>query len=254
MSEAPRPRYPGYDVMHKRDTPSWDDVTREVIDERLAQRNEPRFCNDAQWRALDALCAVIVPRSRASTPATSKRAESHADSAAGGVDLAEKAVKAEKADDRWAEVSVPVAALVDRKLQADGRDGYRDARLPPLRDAWRIGLAALDAESRQAHDAAFADLERAQQRAVLTRMQRGELKDPAWQGMPCDVFFSLRVLHDIGSAYYAYPQSWNEIGFGGPANPRGYVRMQANRRDPWEAAEAKPGSEAHALEENRRAR
>lgn len=247
MSEARLSRYPGYDVMHKRDTPSWDDVTREVIDERLAQRNEPRFCNDAQWRALDALCAVIVPRSRAATPATSARGHENASRGGGGD-------SSEKADNRWAEVSVPVAAFVDRKLQADGRDGYRDARLPPLRDAWRIGLAALDAESRQAHGVAFADLDRAAQRDVLTRMQRGELKDSAWQGMQCDLFFSLRVLHDIGSAYYAHPQSWNEIGFGGPANPRGYVRMQANRRDPWEASEAKPVRETRTLEENRRAR
>ena len=36
-------------------------------------------------------------------------------------------------------------------------------------------------------------------------------------------------------AYYAHPSAWNEIGFGGPASPRGYVRMDFNRRDPWEA-------------------
>jgi hypothetical protein len=236
MSTDRPSRYPGYDVMRKRDTPSWDDVTREVIDERLAQRNVPRFCNDAQWRALDALCAVIVPRSRA--PQQPVAAEG---------DIAQSGT-------RWAEPSVPVAALIDMKLFHDGRDGYRDARLPPIRDAWRIGLAALDAESRHAYGAAFADIDATQQRALVTRMQRGELKDAAWEGMPSDVFFSLRVLHDVGSAYYAHPQAWNEMGFGGPANPRGYVRMQANRRDPWEPAEAKPGHEAKALEENRRAR
>ena len=230
------PRYPGYDVMQKRDTPSWDDVTREVIDQRLGQRNAPSFCNDAQWRALDALCAVIVPRSRA--PRRTSTVEGRID----------------EVDTRWEEPTVPVAALIDTKLLHDGRDGYRDARLPPIRDAWRIGLAALDAESRQAYGAAFADIDATRQRTLVTRMQRGELKDAAWEGMPSDVFFSLRVLHDIGSAYYAHPQAWNEIGFGGPANPRGYVRMQANRRDPWEPAEAKPGQEAKALRENRRAR
>ena len=230
------PRYPGYDVLQKRDTPSWDDVTREVIDARLKQRNAPSFCNDAQWRTLNALCAVIVPRSRASRTTLTTEG------------------RIEQDDARWTEPTVPVAALIDMKLLHDGRDGYRDARLPPIRDAWRIGLAALDAESRHTNGAAFADIDEAQQRTLVTRMQRGELKDAAWEGMPSDVFFSLRVLHDVGSAYYAHPQAWSEIGFGGPANPRGYVRMQANRRDPWEAAEAKPGQEAKALQENRRAR
>ena len=236
MSIDRPPRYPGYDVLQKRDTPSWDDITREVIDARLAQRNAPRFCNDAQWRTLNALCAAVVPRSRAPRSALTPEGRIEHDAP------------------RWAEPTVPVAALIDMKLLHDGRDGYRDARLPPLRDAWRIGLAALDAESRQAYGATFADIDDTRQRTLITRMQRGELKDAAWQGMPSDVFFSLRVLHDIGSAYYAHPQAWNEIGFGGPANPRGYVRMQANRRDPWESAEAKPGQETKALQENRRAR
>ena len=230
-------RYPGYDVLLKRDTPSWDDVTRDVIDARLAQRNMPRFFNDAQWRVLNALCAVLVP---------------HSCKAVSDSDMLRSGQSGDNV--RWADPLVPVAAMVDTKLADDSRDGYRDARLPPLRDAWCIGLAALDIESRNAHQAGFADIDEACQRALVKRMQRGELKDAAWQGMPSDVFFELRALHDIVAAYYSHPQSWNEIGFGGPANPRGYVRMQANRRDPWEAAEAHPGDEARAHKENRRAR
>jgi hypothetical protein len=38
-------------------------------------------------------------------------------------------------------------------------------------------------------------------------------------------------------AYYAHPTAWSEIGWGGPASPRGYVRLDFNERDPWEAAE-----------------
>jgi len=231
MSQPDQSRYPGYDVLRKRDTPSWDEVTREVIDARLATRNSPRFCNDAQWRALSALCAVLVPHS-CKMPSGERR-----DNVPG-----------------WFDPVVPVAALVDGKLANDERDGYRDARMPALRDAWRVGLAALDIESRHAYHAAFADLDEAKQRDLVKRMQKGELKDPAWEGMPSNVFFELRALHDIVAAYYSHPQSWNEIGFGGPANPRGYVRLQANRRDPWEAAEAKPGNEAQARKENSRAR
>ena len=236
-SSSSASRYPGYDVLLKRDTPSWDDVTRDVIDARLAQRNMPRFCNDAQWRVLSALCAVLVPHScNAVSDSDTLRSDQGGDKV------------------RWADPLVPVAALVDTKLADDSRDGYRDARLPPLREAWQIGLAALDTESRNAYEAGFADIDEAQQRGLVERMQRGDLKDPAWQGMPSHVFFELRALNDISAAYYSHPQSWSEIGFGGPANPRGYVRMQANRRDPWEAAEAHPGEEARAREENRRAR
>ena len=36
-------RYPGYDVLAKRYTPSWNEQTRRVIDARLAVPAEPRF-------------------------------------------------------------------------------------------------------------------------------------------------------------------------------------------------------------------
>jgi hypothetical protein len=78
------------------------------------------------------------------------------------------------------------------------------------------------------------------------------LRDVAWGDMPAAVFFKERLAHDILGAYYSHPTSWNEIGFGGPASPRGYVRMGADRRDPWEAAEAEPGDEDAAREENGR--
>jgi hypothetical protein len=50
------------------------------------------------------------------------------------------------------------------------------------------------------------------------------------------------VIPDITHAYYAHPTAWNEIGFGGPASPRGYARMGLDRRDPWEAPRAQPTS------------
>jgi hypothetical protein len=71
--------------------------------------------------------------------------------------------------------------------------------------------------------------------------------------MPARVFFKERVVSDVVKSYYAHPIAWSEIGWGGPASPRGYVRLQADRRDPWEAAEARPGREAQAYKENRRA-
>jgi hypothetical protein len=70
--------------------------------------------------------------------------------------------------------------------------------------------------------------------------------------MLCKLFFEHRVIPDITHAYYAHPVAWNEIGFGGPASPRGYVRMGLDRRDPWEAVEATSGESANARRKNLR--
>jgi len=196
-------RFPGYDVMAKRHTPSWNEVTRRVIDQRLAMAREPAFFNPDEWPTLNAVAARIVPQPGSRPP-------------------------------------VPLAAMVDEKMAHDRTDGYRNARLPKMQEAWRRGLHALDVDARAQYGARFHRLGRAEQDALLTAMQRGELTGPAWQDMSCRQFFQERVLHDIVCAYYAHPTSWNEIGFGGPASPRGYVRMGLNKRDPWEAAESTP--------------
>ncbi|REG48454.1 gluconate 2-dehydrogenase subunit 3-like protein [Paraburkholderia sp. BL6669N2] len=210
-------RYPGYDVLDKRDTPSWDEATRAVIAQRLATPAEPHFFNAVEWLTVCAVCACIVPQANA-------------------------------------QPVVPLAQLLDAKLVKNTGDGYRDARLPPLQQAWRTGLAALDVESRARHGLPFGSLDKPGQHALLDSMQRGELTGDAWNGMPAAVFFAERLLHDICGMYYAHPHAWSEMGFGGPANPRGYVRLYYDRRDPWEAAEAKRGDTDKARKENQRAR
>jgi hypothetical protein len=210
-------RYPGYDVLAKRGTPSWNDKTRDVIDARLAMSREPRYLTPTEWRTLAALCDRILPQPPDRPP-------------------------------------VPLAAFVDEKLLGDRRDGFRPAALPPLREAWRIGLAALDAAAADAHGRRFDELPAPDRDALIKQMEMGMLDGPAWRGMPSAVFFDKRVLPDITESYYSHPTAWNEIGFGGPASPRGYVRLGFDRRDPWEAVEARSGHEHETREENRRVR
>jgi hypothetical protein len=77
----------------------------------------------------------------------------------------------------------------DEKLAKNSGDGYRDHRLPPLRDAWRTGLAALDDESRARFELPCASIEKPAQLALLAQIQRGERKDPP--GNACHrTFFS----------------------------------------------------------------
>jgi hypothetical protein len=208
-------RYPGYDVLAKRHTPSWNEQTRRVIDARLALPAEPRFLTKEEWATLTAICARIVPQ------------------------LADRA-------------PIPVAALLDDKLLSGKGDGYRNAKLPRMGAAWRRGLAALDAEARGRFGMAFDRIDPATQDALLKCAEAGDLHAPEWGDMPPGLFFKERLLHDIVHAYYAHPTAWSEIGWGGPAAPRGYVRMGADRRDPWEAAEVKDGDVETARRENRR--
>jgi len=210
-------RYPGYDVLSKRWSASWNAQTRRVIDARLAVPREPRFFSAAEWRTLNAVCDRIMPQPT----------------------------------DRPA---VPLAAYVDQKMAEDLQDGYRYAELPPQGEAWQRGLQALDAEALEAHGDRFDTLAPTVQDALLTLMQQGSMTGAAWAGMPPKLFFAHRILPDITHAYYAHPISWSEIGFGGPASPRGYVRMGLDRHDPWEAVEAKPGEEAAARRKNRNVR
>lgn len=210
-------RFPDYDVLSKRWGPSWNEKTRHVVDHRLSIGGKPRFFTPEEFETLEAVGARIVPQ-------PSMRPQ------------------------------IPVAALIDDKLHQGRSEGYRDATMPREQEAWRLGLKALDAEANNFYGALFRNLSAQHQDELLVRMAKGELKDPAWNGMPAALFFRKRMALDIALAYYAHPIAWNEIGWGGPASPRGYVRMDYDERDPWEAAEVMDGDVAAARRKNRRVR
>ncbi len=191
MTEAPR--YPGYDVMAKRDTPSFNDVTREALDRRLAVPREPRFLTHDEFRTLEALCDRILPQ------------------------------PANRTD------PVPLAAYVDEKLYRDVLDGYRLADLPPQREAWRKGLAALDRDAQARYGVAFRALTAEDSDALLVDLQKGQLGGDHWGDVPPKAFFDRRIVHDIASAYYAHPTAWNEIGLRRPGEP---ARLRPHGQEP----------------------
>ncbi|MCG2630770.1 gluconate 2-dehydrogenase subunit 3 family protein [Bradyrhizobium sp. WYCCWR 13023] len=210
----PEPRYPGYDVLTKRQGPSWNEQTRRVVSQRLAVPAEPRFFTPDEFRTVASVAARIVPQPDGRPP-------------------------------------VPVAALIDEKLFRGASDGYRPEGMPREREAWRQGLQALDAEAKAAYGAAFHAIGAARQDGLLARMQSGDMTSPAWGRMSPQDFFKRRMARDVVLAYYAHPTAWSEIGWGGPASPRGYVRLDFDERDPWEAAEAGSGDAVEVRRINR---
>lgn len=140
-------------------------------------------------------------------------------------------VLAQDADPR-----VPVLEMVDAKLH-DGRlDGFRYATMPDDRETWRLVARGLD---EAAGGDGFAGLDDEARRELVERFAGGELSGGAWEEIDPGQAWSV-VMRGALSEFYSHPWTWNEIGFGGPAYPRGYMRLQAgpSGREPFEAREA----------------
>lgn len=139
---------------------------------------------------------------------------------------------------QWDEPKVPVVQMVDARLAEAQTDGWRYEDMPEDGDAWRRSLAALDEETGHHYPGrVFADLAREDGARLVQAVQ--ELGGKLWYGMPAGHVWSLWTRYAC-NAFYSHPWSWNEIGFGGPAYPRGYMRLGIGLREPWESADHDP--------------
>lgn len=125
------------------------------------------------------------------------------------------------------EPRVPVLEMVDAKLYARQFDGYRYAALPDDDQTMRMVAERLDG---------FADLDPQAQHERVKAFGDGELD---WDGLDAKLAWKV-VTRIVVSAFYSHPWAFNEIGFRGPAYPRGYMRrnMGPTGTDPDEPAEA----------------
>jgi len=133
-----------------------------------------------------------------------------------------------------AEPRLNLVAVVDTRLARSVTDGWRYADMPHDGVAWRASLAALDDDARGAHGGPFADLDVEIQRDVVQSVQ--DRIDQVWHGLPARHVWSLWTRYAC-AAFYSHPWAWNEIGFGGPAYPRGYKNVGLDAREPWERSE-----------------
>ena len=189
--------YPAYDVLAKWNTPSFDETTRAVLTKRLTEVPPRRFFTDEEHRLLEAVTDRLLPQSDRREP-------------------------------------IPIAPWIDARLATDSGEGFRYDGMPPQQEAWRLGLRGIEAEARLRFAHGFCELGPDQQDEVLRRVEAGEVDDREWGGMDARRFFRHELLTAAVGVYYAHPAAWNEIGFGGPASPRGYVRLGLDERDPWE--------------------
>jgi len=134
------------------------------------------------------------------------------------------------------EPRVPVLALIDQRLSVGETDGWHYDDLPEDGQAWRVTLAHLN-EDAQAHSGtSYTELSRRSQGLLLQDVQDLAAAGDPWHRLPAKHVWSLWMRYAT-TAFYSHPWAWNEIGFGGPAYPRGYLNPGVNARETWEVAD-----------------
>jgi|SRR5947209_9531284 len=205
--ELPRQRNGTTPQMHGRypdynvldEAEHWDHATRRIVVERAEQVPPIRFFNAEEARVLGAFCDTVM---------------------------------AQDSDPK-----IPVLNMVDAKLFAGELDGFQFADMPDDRETWRRVAVGLDAAAREQGERDFASAPHAIRHDVVERFSSGELHGGIWDELPPSKAWSV-VMRAVLSAFYSHPWAWNEIGFGGPAYPRGYARFGVGQREAWEAAPA----------------
>jgi hypothetical protein len=139
--------------------------------------------------------------------------------------------------DQHDEPRVPVVNMVDARLAEQQTDGWHYDDLPEDGEAWRQTLAHLDADAVAAHGVRFSACDRADQATLLQSILA--LGPDPWHGMNAQRVWSLWTRYAC-TAFYAHPWAWNEMGFPGPAYPRGYKNMGIDAREPFEVRDRRP--------------
>lgn len=132
---------------------------------------------------------------------------------------------------------VPVANRIDARLAERQTDGWHYEDMPPDDEAWHATVAALDQDALQHHGSRFHELQPDEQNELLHRIQH--TGSESWHGMPAAHVWSLWTRYAC-FAFYSHPWTWEEIGFTGPAYPRGYKNLGVNALEPFEVADARP--------------
>ncbi len=180
----------------------WDEVTRRVVLDRVQRVPAIRFFTPVEAATLKAFCDVVTAQD--------------------------------------AEPRIAVLSYIDEKLAGGVGDGWQYYDLPSDGELWRRIARGLDDEARRHAFDSFAAAPTEVQAGIVHRFARAELHGDVWNTINVGRAWKV-ALRYVVQAFYSHPWAWNEIGFGGPAYPRGYEAFGSphlGEREPWEAAES----------------
>jgi hypothetical protein len=193
--------YPGFSTLAQEKY--WDAATRMLIHRRVNRSIPIRFFTSDEEKTMHAVVDRVLPQ-----------------------------------EDREYAYRIDVLAGIDERLFENRLEGYRYADMPPDQDAYRLAARAFEAMAHEQYGQSFHALDITRQETLLRSIHHTEplAAKELWSQMNIKRFWTMLVA-DCCSVYYAHPYAWDEIGFGGPAYPRGYMRLEEGEPEPWEVDE-----------------
>ncbi len=193
--------YKGYSTMAQKK--SWEEATRKTVTDRVEKAPSIRFFSQEEAALLSAVIDRVLPQ-----------------------------------DDRSARRTVPILPVLDERLYKHSLNGFRYEDMPPDQEAYRLAAKAIEEMAHERFGESFPGLTVHRQELILKSLHDGkpEPDNVVWQKMPVHRFWAM-LMEDCVTAYYSHPWAWDEIGFGGPAYPRGYMRLENGLPEPWEKHE-----------------
>ncbi|MDQ2755183.1 MAG: gluconate 2-dehydrogenase subunit 3 family protein [Actinomycetota bacterium] len=135
---------------------------------------------------------------------------------------------------------VPIVNLIDARLAEQQTDGWHYHDMPADGQAWRDTLAGLDADANKGFGTGFATCRSQHQASLIQSVQ--DCGSDQWHDLNAKHVWSLWTRYAC-TAFYSHPTAWSEIGFPGPAYPRGYKNAGVDRLEPFEVPDAKPSDD-----------
>jgi hypothetical protein len=194
--------YPGFSTLDQQ--AYWDAATRSKVLDRVYNVPPIRFFTLDEARLLETIADHLIPQ-----------------------------------DDRFPATRIPIVPRIDERLHMGQIPGYQFSEMPPDGEAYRLGFQAIRNIAEKSYGRDFHTLSWHEQDLLLKSIHDAKPQEGAeeiWKKMPVHRFWAL-IMQDCLKAYYAHPWSWDEIGFGGPAYPRAYVRLEHGEPEPWEVEE-----------------
>ncbi len=182
---------------------NWEEATRKAVTDRVEKTPSIRFFSQDEATLLGKVIDRVIPQ-----------------------------------DDRAEGCTIPILPILDERLYKNSLNGFRYEDMPPDQEAYQLAIKAIEEMAQERFRQSFVDLDVHRQELILKSLHDGK-PDPenaVWQKMPVYRFWAM-LMEDCVTAYYSHPWAWGEIGFGGPAYPRGYMRLENGLPEPWEKDE-----------------